>query len=63
VIGGVVSLVGAVLTYGLVRQRDFVASGVAVAQPARQLRGMQPQPAGETTTRVALSASGGSDQD
>lgn len=64
VIGGVLALVGAVFSYGLVRQRDFVASGIAATHEARQLRGVNPQPAaGEVTTQVALSSGGSGNRD
>jgi hypothetical protein len=64
VIGGVVALVGAVLSYGLVRQRDFVASGIAAAQPARRLQGVEPQPVvREAVVPVSLSAGVGGNQD
>ena len=64
VIGGVVALVGAVLSYGLVRQRDFVASGIAAAQPARQLQRVKPQPVvGEAVVPVSLTAGVSGNQD
>ncbi|MGH9030378.1 MAG: hypothetical protein ACRDV4_12290, partial [Acidimicrobiales bacterium] len=49
-IGGIVALAGALLSYVLVRQKDFVATGIAGA--AAEAAGRTPEPAAENAEKT-----------